>query len=601
MANLYWVGGSTATSGSYINPLGIFSGITGTANMNWVLAFDWNNPNNWVEKIGLNGQYFFPMGRSPSAGDNVYFGGTGTDNPLYFTGQPNAKAPCLFGGVAQSGNVVTWYGGGASGTNSVGGTNDTALALLNIVNFNKPTTSYKFANIGFGQGISNLYSPNTDHCPLLDAEAKGFTLDSSIWGGASWESLVAAVAATGGLTRLNQLKISAQQIKIGGITAASNPDSPNAGNNINTLVNQGVVDIETVKSISYYGATAGSSGGWFANTTVSSQGHHELRFKGYARTMEISPARNFTSTNPITKLTNYDSYRQVGFRATAPRGLLLLQGATIAQLTVTNAGISGNFGSIYVGSTTNIAEFHVDQMGNPQGGFVQLYGRMARGDVLNDMGTYAIASGGNTADVPNIDFGNVAIDTAAGNPSAQLPLYDAAFGPNHNQVGFRGVVIGGDGATFTANSLVLGKDLLYNGDLANTALQVFFGGSAVINKIAANNCDISGWYVEGWGPVISPNSKVKIHTLDMRKSCKLSFAQCAEFDGWEFGVQENGIINGGVLSSSNIYNDYQEIRGSKGLRLWNDTIIEGALFAGNLTSTKQGKPITTPGSGNIAF
>ena len=324
-----------------------------------------------------------------------------------------------------------------------------------------------------------------------------------------------------------------------------------------------------------------------------------MRFKGYARTMQISPARNFTSTNPITKLTNYDSYRQVGFRATAPRGLLLLQGATIAQLTVTNAGISGNFGSIYVGSTTNIAEFHVDQMGNPQGGFVQLYGRMARGDVLNDMGTYAVASGGNTADVPNIDFGNVAINT--GNPGVQLPLYDAAFGPNHNQVGFRGVVIGGDGATFTANSLVLGKDLLSNGDLTNTALQVFFGGSAVINKIAANNCDISGWYVEGWGPVISPNSKVKIHTLDMRKSCKLSFAQCAEFDGWEFGVQENGIINGGVLSSSNIYNDYQEIRGSKGLRLWNDTIIEGALFAGNLTSTKQGKPITTTGSGNIAF
>lgn len=599
MANLYWVGGSTATSGNYTNPLGNFTGITGTANMNWLLAFDWNNPNNWVEKMGLNGEYFFPAFRSPSAGDNVYFGGTGTNNPLYFIGQPNAKAPCLFGGVAQSGNVVTWYGGGASGTNSVGGTNDTALALLNIVNFNKPTTSYKFANIGFGQGISNLYSPNTDHCPLLDAEAKGFTLDSSIWGEASWESLVAAVAATGGLTRLNQLKISAQQIKIGGITAASNPDSPNAGNYINTLVNQGVVDIETVKSISYYGATAGSSGGWFANTTVSSQGHHELRFKGYARTMQISPARNFTSTNPITKLTNYDSYRQVGFRATAPRGLLLLQGATIAQLTVTNAGVSGNFGSIYVGPTTNIAEFHVDQMGNPQGGFVQLYGRMARGDVLNDMGTYAVASGGNTADVPNIDFGNVAFDTW--NPGVQLPLYDAAFGPNHNQVGFRGVVIGGDGATFTANSLVLGKDLVNNGDLANTALQVFFGGSAVINKIVANNCDISGWYVEGWGSVISPDSKVKIHTLDMRKSCKLSFAQCAEFDGWEFGVQENGIINGGVLSSSNIYQDYQEIRGSKGLRLWNDTIIEGALFAGNLTSTKQGKPITTTGSGNIAF
>jgi len=600
MAEYYWVGGATATSGSYTNNLGNFSGKTGAENMNWILAFDWNNPNNWVEKFGLNGEYFFPALRSPSAGDVVQFGGTGTNNPLYFIGQPNAKAPCLFGGVEQSGNVVTWYGGGASGTNSVGGTNDTALALLNIVNFNKPTTAYKFANIGFGQGISNLYSPNTDHCPLLDAEAKGFTLDSSIWGEASWESLVAAVAATGGLTRLNQLKISAQQIKIGGITAASNPDSPNAGNNINTLVNQGVVDIETVKSISYYGATAGSSGGWFANTTVSSQGHHELRFKGYARTMQISPARNFTSTNPITKLTNYDSYRQVGFRATAPRGLLLLQGATIAQLTVTNAGISGNFGSIYAGPTTNIAEFHVDQMGNPQGGFVQLYGRMARGEVLNDMGTYAIASGGNTADVPNIDFGNVAINNT-GDPGVQLPLYDAAFGSNHNQVGFRGVVIGGDGATFTANSLVLGKDLVYNGDLANTALQVFFGGSAVINKIAANNCDISGWYVEGWGSIISPNSKVKIHTLDMRKSCKLSFAHCAEFDGWEFGVQENGIINGGVLSSSNIYEDYQEIRGSKGLRLWNDTIIEGALFAGNLTSTKQGKPITTPGSGNIAF
>ena len=78
--NFYWVGGATSTSGSYTNRLGNFTGYTGTANMDWVLAFDWNNPRNWRILVpifegstgGING--FTYADRCPAIGDNAIFG-----------------------------------------------------------------------------------------------------------------------------------------------------------------------------------------------------------------------------------------------------------------------------------------------------------------------------------------------------------------------------------------------------------------------------------------------------------------------------------------------------------------------------------------------
>jgi len=128
MALFAWVGGATAATGtSYSNGIGSAGGWN-----NWLLPFDWNNPNNWYERRTVAGvQGWYPATRSPSALPNnprdiAYFGedsfiGWTSGNPPYWL-IPQAKAPCLFGGVTMNGSTASWPGGGTMGGQYNGGT-----------------------------------------------------------------------------------------------------------------------------------------------------------------------------------------------------------------------------------------------------------------------------------------------------------------------------------------------------------------------------------------------------------------------------------------------------------------------------------------------
>ena len=58
----------------------------------------------------------------------------------------------------------------------------------------------------------------------------------------------------------------------------------------------------------------------------------------------------------------------------------------------------------------------------------------------------------------------------------------------------------------------------------------------------------------------------------------MNFAANSAFDGWRFGVQNGYAINGGIIFD----NDGSQIKGSVGVKLWNDTLLlNGSQFAGD--------------------
>lgn len=213
MGQFAWVGGSTAISGNYQNPLGnysYFAGKTGNQNMNWILAFDWNNPNNWREYSSTSNTWISTT-RSPSNGDQVSF----AINNLGQVGLPRAIAPCLFGGASASGINTTWWGGSAGGNNYTGTTFNSSINSLNLgafgfdpaTNFNTawlndktlppyiPISNYQkqypFGFIGGGlHGATWIDYSNSPYGGIVQYETEalenaarnGFVLNQAIWG-----------------------------------------------------------------------------------------------------------------------------------------------------------------------------------------------------------------------------------------------------------------------------------------------------------------------------------------------------------------------------------------------------------------------------------
>ena len=356
MAEYYWVGGATATSGSYTNNLGNFSGKTGAANMNWVLAFDWNNPNNWWKKnvYGNNGLSGASGGFSaielmsmaqdcPSYGDIAYFGQLGEPTaPFPGWTMPNkAVAPCLWGGASQSGITITWLGGTGNGSTETGLTFNSALSQLTIESMNTADSHYPFAWIGYSSGLEYVGSGDRHSSPLLDADFKGFTLDSSIWGETSWETLAAAVAATGGTSRLNQLRVKTPLIVA----------SAYVGNTDNTVINQGVVDIDSIKNIAQLNGGSGGATADYVDTVIWARGTMNYKLSGYFMRIVRDVEGSAGGWN------NWEFTKQVGFYHAEPRRHLELKGVIAGRVDAYN----------YIGTSTQTApqilqKCHLDRL-----------------------------------------------------------------------------------------------------------------------------------------------------------------------------------------------------------------------------------------------
>ena len=544
MAEYYWVGGATATSGSYTNNLGNFSGKTGAANMNWVLAFDWNNPNNWWKKnvYGNNGLSGASGGFSaielmsmaqdcPSYGDIAYFGQLGEPTaPFPGWTMPNkAVAPCLWGGASQSGITITWLGGTGDGSTETGLTFNSALSQLTIESMNTADSHYPFAWIGYSSGLEYVGSGDRHSSPLLDADFKGFTLDSSIWGETSWETLAAAVAATGGTSRLNQLRVKTPLI-VG---------SPYAGSMDNTVRNQGVVDIDSIKNIAQLNGGSGGATAEYVNTVIWARGTMNYKLSGY-----------FMRIDREVRYDDVEFTKQVGFYHAEPRRHLELKGVIAGK-------VDGSYliGTVYTDSTSNIAEMSLIPTSNLYS--LNIGNDFQREYVMSQIGNYGATAGGNTAPVENLHIYTVVPN-----------LHNIA---DENLVGMQdrlGVVLGTPGATMMGNIFRILSFQFPN--LPPISLK--FGGSVSVNKIYAEKCDISA------RSNITLNSVVEVAEFHLKRGCTMNFAANSAFDGWRFGVQNGYAINGGIIFD----NDGSQIKGSVGVKLWNDTLLlNGSQFAGD--------------------
>jgi hypothetical protein len=569
MANFYWVGGATSTSGSYTNPLGSFSGQTGTANMDWVLAFDWNNPANWREVVNLpSGVAFADATRSPSNGDSAIFGSQYANNEGFGnSGNPiilsTAMAPCLWGGATQAGVTVTWLGGGTGGANYVGTTYNSNLSYIHVENFNDgwtgtngaPRRKYPFAFLGCPGGIAAAAGggESDEYSPLYDAQFRGFTLNPSIWGGASWESLVASVLATGGTEKFTAgLRVKTPTFAIdpylGGLEGGIN--SGVAGQPKTNRKNWGVIQVFNLKNYAPLGS--GSTAAIWVNSVCTARGNQELRIGGW--------------WDSITRI--HDSNGQVygGTNWFAPRSSMLLEGATARFVRTT-----GFRGGLSTTPTTNISRMEVYPIDNNY--YLDIKNLFIRDSVLTDLGSVGLTLGQSTGGDSNLFVSTTNI---------------AGVTPGTGQYYLNGIYIGDVSSTVRANSFEFGNALNVSGISASATyyglygypVNVKFQGNVRLNKATFNKAFITA----SQETAIPSNSTVQVYEFEMKNNSTLDLSVVSEFNNWKFGEQIGSNIVGGIVFRDE---GTSVVRLSEGVVLWNDQIVSN-LVGGQGGSKRNG-------------
>lgn len=557
MANFFWVGGSTTGTSPagyvrYTNPLGNFTGKTGAANMDWVLAFDWNNPNNWIESSPSTRGPALAT-RCPSIGDNAYFG-----YPVDLAGSPiyeNAKAPCLWGGATQAGATVTWVSGASTTLletiDATGTTYDSSLGNIYIYSFGSvsdgsgSTAQYKFNFIGGNVDDLAQYSGGIDYywnSALYDAQKKGFTLDSSIWGGAAWEDLAAAVAATGAVEKFRQLRFKVDNI-------VSDEIYGNVGTRSFTQDDWSKVSITSMKNLKRLNGSSAGSAGDYHNTIASLVGSPEYYLKGY-----------WTNINRVCP--TVDAWTFPGNQTRyAPRPHLSLVGCTAGKVSV-----SQGIGSVLVDSSSRLSEMVVQPTYRDL--FLQLQNKFLRTEVLGDIGS-TFSAGTAAGTIPNL--------------TVTSPYYLGAW--NLNSMIFKGILIGESSPTssFVADWVKIGDATNGNTGVESSRLKIMFGGTAAVTRMETSRADIGAWSQGG----IDPNSTVSVDELKMYSGSLLNLADASYFDSWKFGKQVGYQINGGILMietatgimGSTFGTSFSRVRGSQNVRLWNDPyLVNGGNF-----------------------
>ena len=593
MANFYWVGGSTATIGSYSDGLQTTSGYTGIYNFTWVRAFDFNNALNW--RVGTGPGYpesmFMTTTRAPGGGETLsslwypdtvifcYDGYQGT-GPYAL---PNAKAPCLFGGctLATTSNAgVTWIAGGSGGTNVFGAT---AARYINIdIRQNglaRPSGSsnYDFSFIGGGfAGATYVGYPTSDFNPLLDANSKGFTLNSAIWGGASWASLTNAFL---GSTFAANEKYNKLRLKIASMNAGRTPSGSGSstvenspGNTSPSALNQGIVNIHQVPAYVQYGS--GATALTVVNSYSSIYGPAHYIFNGGRWQTIGRNGVSLTAFQPSGSGYN-GALAKTGAAAVylnnaygRPRPHLSLYGCTAAEVKFTDYAAL-NIGAWYTDPNCQIGKLGLVVV-EPKSWLLEIDGSgFQREYALSDMGI----SGATAAPSANIEVTEQGFQEIL-NPGQSDNRHGVYFGrtdsstPTAKGVTAAWVKIGG--ASWLQGRVTINT---------NTSVNQF---DLVIGNMSAGSNMVNSKYA-------------KINTLTMKRSTNaygqvstIDLSRANSFNNWEFGYQAGNQIFGGIVS----LDEGNIIRGSAGVNLFNEQLISQFRSSG----TRGGKtdPSGTP-------
>lgn len=540
MATYYWVGGETSASGSYTNGLGGFSGTTGTVNMDWVLAFDWNNPGNWYTRTGnVPNQFFYSKStRSPGQGDIAIFGSSDFRGGISGGILPIASAPCLWGGASVSGSTTTWRGAGTSGATQTNG-NSFAGGIAEVrLGGGRPGTQYPFQFWGADGFANSVLGASSETSPLYNAQTNGFTLNTAVWGGASWDSLVAAVAATGATAVARLDKVSLKAALWRSDDYAGTPFGFTGTVSSATLKNVGKVRVDFLKNLALIGSSGGVTSG-NVSTTFVNQGIAEHKLSGVLKSIASAVDYNLFPTFFHGPTPFY-----------APRPILALVGVTCGEVGIitTDGG-----GSYFVDATSNIAEAAIFSSSNYF--FGQFQNKFDRVAVLAEIFPGITQPAGNSLS-PELAVSNYTTASPFATPSG-----------GGGSVNYYGIILGAPGTTMTANRVEIGSVLAGVSGSSGPQSILRFGGNCKINSLQTAKTHIAAWELGA----DKDQTNIDIGELELANST-LDLSNVAPIDTWSFGtIGATGQISGGIV----FLDENSIIRGSQGVRLWNEQLLFG--------------------------
>lgn len=621
MANFYWVGGATGTTGSYYHALrSVKAGATafGTSlagtTYSWINAFDFNNALNWriYNQLGVPFQWSTPA-RAPSLNDTVFFaspfgwtanapsGGLGTgslpggmfSSTLFL---PTAKTPCLFGGAVQSAyNAVTWWGGTASGSDYTGSTYTSHLNAFVIEHSGiaqngyqyTPQSQYPFKYLGGGlfQTLDQPI-PGATQGALYDALENTIQLGWTYNGAYTLSDMASVIS---GLTYINNAgtltgtgaRLSILAIKTPLINSlnysSTNPYGPGSISALGvgaTGVQSSKAGRVTLHNLKNYVQVSGSSGGTGSNSALVQS---SAQLKGsceYVLSGWYSDIRRDTPEDPTIAhgwwIQNGTAYLN------SPRPQLGLSGATVGYLQI--GGLNQFTARVWTNYKTQIGAAKVESAHN--GVWLDFQNSWNRTAVNTDLGS-GLSGGTGSSSLPNLQVNLGSLPSYHGftlPPGFNTPYVVGGFLPSTSAAVRMGVWSPlslanasaqpqwSPGAGFTIDVNTVNVVSGYTFTNADTGIPLgitfVFTGPVNVNTLNTTSAKICS------NSIMSATDKVSIGVLNMVTS-HLDFKTNQNFNNWYFGVKSGFEILGGIIFQDEV----SVVDGSEGIRLWNDQIV----------------------------
>ena len=492
-----------------------------------ISSFDFSVASNWKEYKYIDGKYgVYAPTTPPENLDIAYIGYSYIPN----AGITAAKSPCLFGGFSGNSAGGTWYIGGAAGT--------TFTSSLGIV--------YVASIINQGGNYHPIYNFPYLGTGLTNASQDWVT--SNWWTGATAQIQEQIDAYTKDATAPLTLKTKYLDISSLGVAGSS-------------------VVVNCVKSLgSGYGLT-GATAAFLVEGSVNvymgarRSGTVQLN-GGSVRTINLSTL-SVNAHNQSSEQFNF-----IGVTA----GDVTLHGSPNAYFdencNVGNMVVGSGYwqGPILFGGKLSRGVY--DEI------FTGLTGATG-GTGASSLGSLTISPLVNSTTIGIGGFGtsSVAPYNTPTNTAKKTPIL--YFG------GRSSVAV--DGVVSTANSINVSSSAGVSGSLATARWNVQFAGSVGVSGAYATDAVFSAAPIYVYSdaspdisktPEISSVDKISIDSMYLTKYAILDLSATPDFNGWSFGYLSGGSLLGGIY-----FNDETStVRGSKDMRLVNDTVLAGGRW-----------------------
>ena len=504
-----------------------------------ISSFDFSVASNWKEYKYLNGKYgVYTTTTPPENLDTVYIGSSYV--PAF--GITAAKSPCLFGGFSGNSAGGTWYIGGAAGTTF--------------------TSSLHVAYVSSTSNNSGQYNVNYYNFPYLGT---GLTNASQDWVTSNWWT-----GATAGIQ---------EQIDVYTKDVTTPLTLKTAWIDISSLgVAGSSVVVNCVKSLgSSYGATGATSAFYIttgARIFYGGKRSGTLQLNGGSlKSVDIIASQGYPNSNVNGHNQSSEQFNFIGVTA----GDIRLQGSPNAYFdencNVGNMVVGSGYwqGPILFGGKLSRRVY--DEI------FTGLTGATG-GTGASSLGSLTISPLVNSATIGIGGFGTstVAPYNTPTNTAKKTPIL--YFG------GRSSVAV--DGVVSTANSINVSSSAGVSGSLATARWNVQFAGSVGVSGAYATDAVFSAAPIYVYDenspdisktPEISSEDKISINSMYLTKYAILDLSATPDFNGWSFGYLSGGSLLGGIY-----FNDETStVRGSKDMRLVNDTVLAGGRWSQRLS------------------